>query len=108
MTEKSIEDTRHFATMVARKQGWVLNADTEFTDSLLEGLTVNFNRYGYYLCPCRDTEGSRQLDADVLCPCKYSWEDIERFGHCYCALYLRQDFARSGMQPGSIPDRRNG
>ncbi len=106
MGEKTKEDTLSFASMVARKQGWVLNPDADFTDSLLEGLTVNWNRYGYFLCPCRDTEGSREADSDVLCPCAYSWEDIREHGHCFCALYLRKGFLESGAQPGGIPDKR--
>jgi ferredoxin-thioredoxin reductase catalytic subunit len=55
MNSRTEEQTATFAAMVAAKQGWVLNPDSEFTQSLVAGLTVNWNRYGYYLCPCRDT-----------------------------------------------------
>ena len=96
-----------FASMVAAKQGWVLNPDAGFTADLVQGLTTNWNRYGYYLCPCRDTEGSREADAKVICPCASSWKDIEERGHCYCALYLNTAFAAAGKEPGSIPDRRS-
>ncbi len=106
MPEKSLEQTLAFAAMVARKQGWALNPDASFLSVLAEGLTANWNRYGYYLCPCRDSEGSRELDAKVLCPCAYSWKDIEEHGHCYCALYLSTGFAASGKEPAGIPDRR--
>ena len=106
MPQKTTEDTRRFATMVAAKQGWELNPDTDFTDSLIEGLTVNWNRYGYYLCPCRDTEGSREADATVVCPCVFSKDDISDFGHCFCALYLRDGFSAAGGVPGGIKDRR--
>lgn len=106
-TQKTLEDTRRFAEMVAAKQGWTLNPDTEFTQTLLEGLTTNWNRYGYYLCPCRDTEGSREADAAVLCPCRYAKADVADYGHCFCALYLRPDFAAAGSEVRGIPDRRN-
>jgi ferredoxin-thioredoxin reductase catalytic chain len=106
MKNKTYEDTATFAAMVARKQLWVLNPDAEFTKSLIEGLTTNWNRYGYFLCPCRDTEGSREADAKVICPCAPSWKDIEELGHCYCALYLERAFAAAGKEPRSIPDRR--
>ena len=105
MPHKSPEQTMTFASMVAAKQGWTLNPDTEFTTDLVLGLTTNWNRYGYYLCPCRDTEGSREADAKVICPCAPSWKDIEERGHCYCALYLNPAFAAAGKAPGSIPDR---
>lgn len=107
MAEKKLEDTLRFATMVASKQGWELNPDTEFTSVLLEGLTTNWNRYGYFLCPCRDSDGSRETDADVICPCVFSKPDIDEHGHCYCALYLRAGFSASGGTPGGIPDRRS-
>lgn len=106
MAEKTREQTKLFASMVARKQGWEVNPDADFTSMLLDGLTVNWNRYGYYLCPCRDSEGSREADATLICPRKYSWEDVAEHGHCYCALYLSTGFAESGKAPSSIPDRR--
>jgi ferredoxin-thioredoxin reductase catalytic chain len=106
MKTKTTEDAALFASMVAAKQGWTLNPDSDFVGVLVEGLTTNWNRYGYFLCPCRDTEGSREVDADVVCPCAPSWKDVEERGHCYCALYLSKPFAASGKPPASIPDRR--
>ncbi len=106
MNPKTIVDTQRFAAMVAEKQKWKLNTDKEFTDSLIDGLTVNWNRYGYFLCPCRDTEGSRELDAAVICPCRFAAADIEEHGHCYCALYLKPEFVDQGKSPMGIPDRR--
>ncbi|HSV56141.1 MAG TPA: ferredoxin-thioredoxin reductase catalytic domain-containing protein [Magnetospirillaceae bacterium] len=103
---KTLEDTRRFAAMVAAKQKWALNPDIEFRDTLLEGLTVNWNRYGYYLCPCRDSEGSREADFAVLCPCRYAREDVAVHGHCFCALFLRLNFTESGGLIRGIPDRR--
>ena len=107
MLPKNLDQTMTFATMVAAKHGWVLNPDAGFTGDLAEGLTTNWNRYGYFLCPCRDTEGSREADANVICPCAPSWKDIKERGHCYCALYLDPAFAASGKEPASIPDRRS-
>jgi ferredoxin-thioredoxin reductase catalytic subunit len=106
VSEKTIDDTRRFADMVAAKQGWELNPDAEFTDVLLAGLTTNWNRYGYFLCPCRDSDGSRETDADVICPCVFSKPDIDEHGHCYCALYLKAGFTAAGGVPGGIPDKR--
>jgi ferredoxin-thioredoxin reductase catalytic chain len=106
MAQKSIQQTRTFALMVAAKQGWAVNPDSGFTESLIEGLTTNWNRYGYYLCPCRDSEGCREQDASVICPCAFARKDIEGYGHCFCALYLDPAFASAGGRPRGIPDRR--
>lgn len=106
MQEKTMDNTRQFAEMVAAKQGWELNQDADFLAGLLEGLTLNWNRYGYYLCPCRDSEGSREEDKNVICPCIYARDDIQEFGHCYCALYLEKGFTEAGKKIDGIPDRR--
>ncbi len=106
MAEKSKDETRRFTEMVARKQGWELTGDEPFYDDLVTGLTTNWNRYGYFLCPCRDSEGSREADADVVCPCVYAKADIEEHGHCFCALYQSAAFKASGKAPAGIPERR--
>jgi ferredoxin-thioredoxin reductase catalytic subunit len=103
---KTIEETKTFTQMVARKQGWVLTADSALYEDLVQGLNTNWNRYGYYLCPCRDTEGSKEADRDVVCPCDYAKEDIAEYGHCYCSLYWSESFAKSGKAPQGIPERR--
>ncbi len=104
--EKTDADTRRFAEMVSSHQGWKLNGDPAFLETLIRGLTANFNRYGYYLCPCRDTAGSRERDQDVICPCVYCPPDLEEYGHCFCALYLTEEFSASGKEPSGIPERR--
>lgn len=105
---KSLEDTRRFVTMVAAHQGWRPIAEAEFLETLVQGLTTNHNRYGYYLCPCRDTLGARDQDRDVICPCTYARADIEEYGHCFCALYQSPEFQARGGEPRSIPERSPG
>jgi len=106
MTQKTLEQTRLFTRMVAQKQGWTLNPDNAFYESLVEGLRVNFNRYNYFLCPCRDSDGSREADRNAVCPCVWAKLDVPEFGHCYCALYLSREFSLSGAEPSGIKDRR--
>lgn len=106
MADKTIEDTKKFTEMVAKKQGWALTKDASFYEDLVSGLKTNWNRYGYFLCPCRDSEGSREADADVVCPCVYAKADIEEHGHCFCALYQSHAFVASGKTPTGIPERR--
>jgi ferredoxin-thioredoxin reductase catalytic chain len=103
---KDYGKTLAFARMVAEKQGWITTGDGELLSVLVEGLTKNYNRYGYFLCPCRDTDGSRPADADIICPCVFARPDIVEFGHCYCGLYLSEAFRASGRTPSPIPERR--
>jgi ferredoxin-thioredoxin reductase catalytic subunit len=104
--EKTKEETRQFVEMVAKKQGWFLHPDKEFLNMLIDGLMTNFNRHGYFGCPCRLIEGDREQDKDVLCPCDYCVPDQEEYGHCYCGLYITKEFKESGKMPTGIPERR--
>jgi ferredoxin-thioredoxin reductase catalytic subunit len=106
MNDKTLEQTILFTQMVAHKQGWLLNPDKDFYDTLVEGLMKNYNRYGYFFCPCRDAEARYELDKPAICPCIWSKPDIAEFGHCYCALYLSREFVAGGKTPRAIPDRR--
>lgn len=106
MNRKNYNDTLLFVSMVAEKQNWKLNRDSEHLEIIVNGLMKNYNRYGYFSCPCRDSEGSREMDRDIICPCEYCRPDQDEFGHCYCGLYLTKDFFNSGKEPQSIPERR--
>ena len=95
-----------FVELVAKHQGWELVRDKEHLQVLIEGLTTNWNRYGYFSCPCRLADGIREKDKDIICPCVYAKPDLEEFGHCYCGLYLTKEFFASGKKPEYIPERR--
>jgi ferredoxin-thioredoxin reductase catalytic subunit len=105
-TKKTIEEVHTFVAMVAQHQGWVVNPDAEFVAMIVDGLKTNYNRYGYFGCPCRDATGERDTDRDIICPCAYCRPDQEEFGHCYCGLYLTPAFAATGQTPQGIPERR--
>jgi len=90
----------------ARAAGYQLNPDEETTRLLCEGLAVNAGRYGYPLCPCRLTGGSRPLDLDVICPCDYRDADLSEHGVCYCGLYVSEEVAAGRAAARAIPERR--
>lgn len=90
----------------AKASGYFLNPDTPFTRDLVKGLLTNEERYGYWACPCRLADGTREMDRDIICPCDYRDADISEHGRCYCALYVSPQVADSGRVPSSIPERR--
>lgn len=90
----------------ADSSGYFLNPDREFVDSLLEGMLINEDRYGYQSCPCRLSLGEKSKDLDIICPCDYRDPDLTDFGACYCALYVSGEIARGEKQAESIPERR--
>jgi ferredoxin-thioredoxin reductase catalytic subunit len=90
----------------ARTRGYYLNPDPDFLRELLEGLRRNEERYGYPSCPCRLASGRFEFDRDILCPCDYRDPDVEEFGACYCALYVRRDVFEGKTRVQPIPERR--
>lgn len=103
--KKTFEDVQEYVRRIASRKGWKLNSDKETVNDLIEGLLENFNRLGYYNCPCRDSQEDNQLDKDIICPCRYAALDIVEYGYCYCSLYTKTDFDQN--QPiKMIPERR--
>ncbi len=104
--QKTFEDVKKYVEMIAQRYDWDLIEDEDMLESLISGLQTNYNRLGYYNCPCRDSQADAQLDSDIICPCLYAREaDVEEQGYCFCALFFRKGFDQS--QPFSqIPERR--
>lgn len=103
----NMDQTKKYVEKVAAVKGWILNPDKEFTQGVIEGLCNNEKKLGCFLCPCRESSGKKERDRDIVCPCAYAQEDIQEFGHCYCALFLAPEFAATKKEPQSIPERRN-
>ncbi len=101
-----LKEARQRAENDARMHGYYLHPDPEFLRNLLEGLTRNEDRYGYPSCPCRLASGKFEFDRDILCPCEYRDADLEEFGFCYCALYVRKDVHEGKTSIVPIPERR--
>jgi len=103
---KTVEDVKIYVDRIAERYTWKLNSNEEMLNYLLVGLAENFNRLGYYNCPCRDSQEDTRLDQDIICPCLYAREaDVKEYGHCYCALFFRNDVDMTG-EIKMIPERR--
>ena len=97
---------RQRAESDAKAHGYYLNPNPDFLKDLLEGLKRNEERYGYPSCPCRLASGKLEFDRDIICPCDYRDPDIEEFGACYCALYVRKDVYEGKTPLMPVPERR--
>lgn len=102
----TLEQVHQRAESDARTYGYYLHPDPEFLKDLLEGLKRNEERYGYPSCPCRLASGKFGFDRDIICPCDYRDPDVEEFGACYCALYVRKDVFEGKTPIAPIPERR--
>jgi ferredoxin-thioredoxin reductase catalytic subunit len=83
VTEDEVEALCDRLAREAEANGYHLNPDREMTLDLVRGLTDNKERYGYMLCPCRLSGGSREADLDVICPCDYRDADLDEYDTCY-------------------------
>lgn len=90
----------------AESQGLQLNRDKEYVIELLKGLLRNEARYGYRSCPCRLAMGTKEKDADIICPCVYSAPDVKDYGSCYCGLYVSRDWNEDTVRHVIVPERR--
>jgi len=91
----------------AESTGYHLNPDTPFTRNLVKGLIVNQERYGYQACPCRLASGNQEEDLDIICPCDYRDPDLDRYGTCYCSLYVDEEILKGKKKVKAIPERRD-
>ena len=73
---------------------------------ILRGLLTNEQRYGYRSCPCRLAAGTKEQDADIICPCVYRDPDIREYGSCYCELYVSVGWNEGKMEHRQVPERR--
>jgi ferredoxin-thioredoxin reductase catalytic subunit len=102
----TLEHVRQRAESDAKTYGYYLNPDPDFLQDLLEGIKRNEERYGYPSCPCRLASGKFEFDRDIICPCDYRDPDIEEYGACYCALYVRKDLFEGKTPILPVPERR--
>ena len=106
ISEKEVEKLYKELKDNAESGGYNLNPDIYFTKKLLRGLLVNQKRYGYQVCPCRLASGEKEKDLDIICPCDYRDPDLDKYGTCYCGLYVDEEILEGKKKVGSIPERR--
>ena len=90
----------------AEQSGYTLHTDEELVLDLMDGLLTNQKRYGYWSCPCREAEGVRDRDVDIICPCDYRDPDLTEHGSCYCGLYVSAEIAGGKRPLKPILERR--
>lgn len=104
--KEQVERLRVKLSEEAEASGYHLNPDLEHTNSLVEGLVKNEERYGYWACPCRLADGQKELDLDIICPCDYRDQDLMEYGACYCGLYVSRRHLDGAIPVPPIPERR--
>jgi thioredoxin len=73
----------------AKEKGIKLNPNREVVERIVKGLLSNEEKYGKRYCPCRRVSGNQVEDAKNICPCTYHLQELEKFGHCLCGLFVK-------------------
>jgi len=74
---------------IAQEKEYILNPDQERMQKVVGLMTMNYNEFGKYYCPCKQ---SHPIDPekDVLCPCSPLADEVEKDGHCFCKLFFQK------------------
>jgi ferredoxin-thioredoxin reductase catalytic subunit len=73
----------------AKSNGFRLNPDRKTVERIIKGLLMNEQKFGKRYCPCRRVTGNEAEDANKICPCAFHKEEIEKDGHCFCNLFVK-------------------
>lgn len=82
------EELLAFVQKHAKEDNEKLNPDKAHLNLILDGLLSNKERYGEVYCPCRTVTGDKKEDKKKICPCFWHKQEIKKFGHCLCRLFL--------------------
>ena len=101
-----VEKLYELLRKVQEPKGFYFSNDKKMVFDLIQGLIDNKNRYGYMCCPCRLASGDREKDKDIMCPCIYREDDVQKYGSCYCNLYVSKEWNEGKIPHDYVPERR--
>lgn len=101
-----VEKLHAMLKKVQEAKGYYFSNDKKMVFDLIQGLVDNKDRYGYMCCPCRLASGDRESDKDIMCPCVYREADVEKYGSCYCNLYVSKEWNEGKIPHAYVPESR--
>ena len=78
------------------KNDFVLNPDKEHVAMIVKGLLANEKKSGLKLCPCRVSDGTREGELNLICPCNFKIHSTwlkpvsGRKKMCWCGLFVKR------------------
>lgn len=83
--EKIIQDYQEYA----KKNGFSLNPNKKVVEEIVKVLLEREKKFGARYCPCRRITGNKKEDKKIICPCFFHREEIKKYGHCLCNLFVK-------------------
>jgi ferredoxin-thioredoxin reductase catalytic chain len=81
---------------IAKRKGYVLNANGNWLTEVLTLMTNNFRLYRKYICPCKQ-QFPPDPDKDIVCPCPTLDKEVAQNGFCHCRLFFKPGFEKQKM-----------
>jgi ferredoxin-thioredoxin reductase catalytic subunit len=66
------------------------NADADMVNGILGAMLKRREKFGHDYCPCRRPSGDAEKDKEIICPCAFHLEELEKDGHCHCYLFVKE------------------
>jgi ferredoxin-thioredoxin reductase catalytic chain len=73
----------------AKEKGFKLNPNEKIIENIVKMLLKKEKELGQRYCPCRRLTGDIDKDKQIICPCVFHIDEIEKQGHCHCLLFVK-------------------
>lgn len=83
-------DTLARISVIAEKNGFILNPDGERVKKVVGLMTENHLQAGKYYCPCKQSHPLNP-ETDVVCPCPEWKNEIAENSICFCKLFSKNN-----------------
>lgn len=83
-------EIEEWARSYAENNDFKLNGDERQRKAVLKGLARNKLKFGESYCPCRIRSGDPEKDREIICPCIFHRDEIEKEGNCHCYLFYEK------------------
>ncbi|MFA5232454.1 MAG: ferredoxin-thioredoxin reductase catalytic domain-containing protein [Candidatus Paceibacterota bacterium] len=91
MTDEEMEKLIKEYEEYAEEKGFKLNPDRKIVEGVVKALIMRKENFGEKYCPCRKMSNDKKADKNIICPCVYHLEEIEKAGHCFCNLFFKDE-----------------
>jgi ferredoxin-thioredoxin reductase catalytic subunit len=75
----------------SKENDFKLNPDKKIVSMVAKGVLGNELESGLKMCPCRISDGERENDLKLICPCNFKIHDTwTKNGRCWCNLFVKK------------------
>lgn len=85
------EEFRKALERFTENNDFVLNPDKKHVNIVIDGVFENEKEFGLKLCPCRLSDGTKEMDLSLICPCNFKIQEVWlKENRCWCGLFVKR------------------